>query len=131
MPTLAEHRLPWGPALRRGLRRRCPRCGEGALFQRGIRTHERCPVCGLLYQRDRGDTWLFMIITDRIPLLIGIAAVYFGFHPQTPLAVTAFFGGLALAIFGTIRERQGLALAIDYLVRAWVSDPGDEVRSLP
>lgn len=118
-----------GLALRRGWRRRCPQCGEGPLFVRGIKTHERCSACGLLFQRDRGDTWLFMIITDRIPMLFGIALVYFGFHPQGVLAVGAFFLALAVPIIATIRERQGLALALDYLVRLSLRDPSDEIHA--
>jgi uncharacterized protein (DUF983 family) len=109
-------RTPARLALRRGWRRRCPQCGEGALFVRGIKTHERCSSCGLLYQRDRGDTWLFMIVTDRIPILFGIALVYFGFRPETTAAVTVFFLALAVPILATIRERQGVALALDYLI---------------
>lgn len=88
----------------------------GALFRRGIKVHERCPSCDLQYQRDRGDTWLFMIITDRIPILFGIAAVYFGFRPETPLAITAFFLAISIPVIATIRERQGMALALDYIV---------------
>ncbi len=111
-----ETRTPIGTALRRGLRRRCPRCGVGPLFRRGIKVYERCPSCDLVYQRDRGDTWLFMIITDRIPLFFGIAALYLGFHPETPAGLTAFFLAIAAPVVATIRERQGLALAVDYLV---------------
>jgi uncharacterized protein (DUF983 family) len=107
---------PIRTALSRGLRRRCPRCGVGRLFRRGIKTYERCSSCDLQYQRDRGDTWLFMIITDRIPILFGIAAVYFGFRPVPPLAIGAFFLAVAAPVIATIRERQGLALALDYLV---------------
>ena len=109
-------RTPIRTALARGLRRRCPRCGIGPLFRRGIKTYERCPSCDLQYQRDRGDTWLFMIITDRIPILFGIAAVYFGFRPEGWAAVTAFFIAIAVPVIATIRERQGMALALDYLV---------------
>lgn len=95
---------------------------------RGIKTHERCSACGLLFQRDRGDTWLFMIITDRIPILFGIALVYFGFRPEGAVAVSAFFLALAVPIIATIRERQGLALALDYLVRLSLRDPSDEIH---
>jgi len=105
--------------LRRGLRGRCPQCGEGPLFVRFIKAHERCSSCGLVYQRDHGDTWLFIIITDRIPMLFGIAALYFGFRAETPLANAAFFLALALPIVGTIKQRVGLALALDYLSRRW------------
>lgn len=106
-----------GAVLRRGLRRRCPRCGEGPLFRRGISAYDRCPLCGLVYQPDRGDTWFFMIITDRLPIFAGIIAVYFGFHPRTLPAILAFFVAIAVPVIATIRERQGLALALDYFVR--------------
>ena len=36
------------------LKQRCPRCLEGRAFQRGIRMHEQCPVCGLLFEREQG-----------------------------------------------------------------------------
>ena len=114
-------REPLSVILRRGLRRRCPRCGEGPLFRRGISAHDRCSACGLVYQPDRGDTWLFMIITDRLPIFLGIIMVYFGFHPQTLPAIIGFFALIALPLIATIRERQGLALALDYYVRTRTS----------
>lgn len=120
-PTFAD-------VLRRGWKRRCPRCGAGALFERGIRIHKRCPECGLLYQRDYGDTWMFMIITDRIPILFGIAAVYLGYRPGNWLASAVFLFALAAPIILTIRERQGLALALDYLMRLRLQDPTDEIH---
>ena len=106
-------------ALGRGIRGRCPQCGDGPLFERFIKAHERCSACGLLYQRDYGDTWLFIIITDRIPMLFGVAALYFGFRPENWLANAAFFLALALPIVATIRHRVGLALALNYLSGRW------------
>lgn len=107
--------------LRRGWKRRCPRCGEGPLFRRGINAYDRCSNCDLLYQPDRGDTWLFMIITDRLPIFLGIVMVYFGFHPSTLPAIIGFFALIALPLLATIRERQGLALALEYYVRTRTS----------
>lgn len=115
--------------LRRGVRRRCPRCGEGALFRRGITAHERCSECGLLYQRDQGDTWIFTIIMDRIPLLGGIAAVYFGFQAHSWWLAALFWTALVLPTIATIRERQGLALALNYLSRLYFPDPSDEIHA--
>jgi len=126
--TIEAVRTPVRLALRRGWRRRCPRCGEGPLFRRGIKTYERCSACDLLFQRDRGDTWLFMIITDRIPILFGIAVVYFGFRPEGWAAITAFFLALSVPVIATMRERQGVALALDYLVRIYLRDPSDEIH---
>jgi uncharacterized protein (DUF983 family) len=115
-------------ALRRGLRRRCPGCGEGQLFRRGLKTYERCSECHLLYQRDYGDTLMFMIITDRIPILFGIAFLYFGIHPIGWLSTALFFGALSVPLLATLRERQGLAIALDYLLRVYLRDPSDEIH---
>jgi uncharacterized protein (DUF983 family) len=124
---------PLKVALFNGLRRRCPRCGQGPLFRRGLKTFERCSECNLLFQRDYGDTLMFMIITDRIPILFGIAALYFGIHPNGWASTVFFFAALSVPLLSTLRERQGLALALDYVVRVKLSDPSDELRadSLP
>jgi uncharacterized protein (DUF983 family) len=42
-------------AMRRGLRLRCPRCGEGALLQRYIKVVSPCPACGEDNSRHRVD----------------------------------------------------------------------------
>lgn len=118
-----------GRTLLNGLRKRCPRCGEGRLFRRGIRFNERCSNCGLLYQRNYGDTWIFMVITDRIPLLFGIAALYFGFVSISWSGTIILFFAIATPLVLTIRERQGLALALDYLSRLYFRDPSDELHS--
>ena len=128
MEATPTARTPIRTALWRGLRRRCPRCGEGALFQRFLKTHERCSECNLLYQRDYGDTLGFMIITDRIPILFGIAFLYFGLHPNGWLSTAIFFGALSVPLLATLRERQGLALALDYLLRLHFRDESDELH---
>lgn len=91
--------------------------------------HDRCSSCDLLYQRNYGDTWMFMIITDRVPLLVGVALLYFGFRSTTWFASTGFFFALLLPVVITLRNRQGLALALDYLTRIYFPDPSDEIHS--
>ena len=49
--------------LRRGWCKCCPHCGRGPLFVRWITLHERCSACGLVYQRNQGDTWFFWVLT--------------------------------------------------------------------
>ena len=41
-------------ALFRGLTRRCPSCGQGKLFRRWFTLAERCPRCGLVFEREEG-----------------------------------------------------------------------------
>lgn len=43
-----------GVLLKRGLLKRCPRCGAGRLYQRWFRMVERCPACGLRFEREPG-----------------------------------------------------------------------------
>jgi uncharacterized protein (DUF983 family) len=64
-------------ALRRGLRKRCPHCGEGRLFS-GWSQRQRCSHCGLVFVRNPGDTWAFTIIGDRLPIAVMIVLIYFG-----------------------------------------------------
>ncbi|HEU4522170.1 MAG TPA: DUF983 domain-containing protein [Thermoanaerobaculia bacterium] len=114
--------------LGRGLRRRCPRCGIGPLFRRGIQTFDRCSECGLLFERNYGDTWMFTIITDRIPIFIGIVVLYFGWRATGWLSATLFFVLMAVPLIATISHRQGLAIALDYLSRLHLPDPSDEIH---
>ena len=46
--------IQYGTAVRRSLRLRCPRCGRGELFYNLFFMFERCPECGLKYERAPG-----------------------------------------------------------------------------
>ncbi|HVR38238.1 MAG TPA: DUF983 domain-containing protein [Thermoanaerobaculia bacterium] len=115
--------------LRRGLKRRCPRCGEGPLFVRGIRVHERCSACGLHFQRNHGDTWIWVILLDRLPIAAAIVAIYFGFSITTWAHALGFVIALLVPLIATVRERQGLAIALDFLTRVYLPDPSDEIHA--
>ena len=79
-------------ALGRGLRRRCPHCGRGPLFSGFAHHLERCRVCGLVYERNPGDTWAFTIIGDRLPIAAIVALIYFG-RWITEIVVPTLKGG--------------------------------------
>jgi len=74
---------------------------------------------------------MFMIITDRIPILFGIALVFFGFRANSYLTGAAFFLILSTTLVATLRQRQGLALSLDYLLRVRLRDPLDEIHGGP
>ena len=116
-----------GRALRRGCRKRCPHCGQGAIFSGFAHHLERCSVCGLVYERNPGDTWAFTIIGDRIPVGVLVGVVYFGlFRSHRVLGVIAF------AIIGVLfvvssPNRWGVGIALHYLSRVYWPDPEDPV----
>ena len=116
-------------ALLRGWRRRCPRCGEGELFRRRLETNDDCPSCNLQFQPNHGDTLMFMVITDRIPILFGVIAVYFlGFRSSSVPITIAFLIAMTLPLLATLRQRQGLALSMVYLSRLYFGDLSESVR---
>jgi uncharacterized protein (DUF983 family) len=121
-------RPPLRTVLFRGIRGRCPRCGEGELFEKWVKTNERCSSCRLLFQRNYGDIWMFTNLMDRFPLLFGVAALFFGFRVTNLVDGAIFLAALVAPMVLTIRHRQGLALALDYLWRVHLPDPSDELH---
>jgi len=124
-------RPPIRTALWRGIRQRCPRCGEGKLFQRWIVAHDRCSSCDLLYQRNYGDIWMFTNIMDRVPVFFGVAALFFGFRAHNLATALIFLAIMAVPMILTVPHRQGFAFALDYLWRVYLRDPSDELHGGP
>jgi uncharacterized protein (DUF983 family) len=113
-------------ALRRGLRKRCPHCGEGRLF-RGWVHLERCSICGLVFARNPGDTWAFTIFGDRLPIAAMIVLIYFGVlrsHRVLGLAMLVLLAGL---VVWTAPNRWGVGIALHYLSRVYWPDPADAI----
>jgi uncharacterized protein (DUF983 family) len=119
-------------AVKRGWAKRCPHCGRGPIFQRWTHTYPRCRVCGLVFERDYGDSWGFLIVTDRIPLLVAIAAVvFFGVRVTNPVAAVLFFLALAGPIVATMPRRQGVGIALAYVSRVYARDADDRLPGVP
>ena len=90
--------------------------------------HDRCAVCGLQFLRMQGDLWLYWIVMDRIPIAIGlILIVVFGLRVATWQMGALFFGGMAIPLVASMPQRQGVAVALNYLSRVYVRDASDEI----
>ena len=114
-------------ALRRGISKRCPHCGKGPIFWGWAHHIERCPVCGLVYERNPGDTWAFTIIGDRLPIAVIIVMIYFGIgraHPALGIITFVLLGAL---LVWTAPNRWGAGIALHYLSRVFWPDPADPV----
>jgi len=117
---------PVRTALWRGLTKRCPHCGIGPLFD-GWRHIERCATCGLVFERNAGDTWFFTIIGDRLPVGIGVVLVYFGIARHHRSAGVVAFAVLIALLVWTSPNRWGVGMALHYLSRAFWPDPADPI----
>ncbi|MDI1296562.1 MAG: DUF983 domain-containing protein [bacterium] len=70
---------PFGPALGRALRGRCPACGEGRLFARFLKPTTACTQCGQawdVHQADDFPSYIVILLLGHIlvPLMIEVNA---------------------------------------------------------
>lgn len=103
-------------ALARGLRKKCPRCGQGPLFEGWHRLRERCPVCGLAFEERTGDTWFFMYMTTAGMTGVLVVAMFL-VRPRVLWVGQLVVALIGLALMGlSLPYRKGVAVALDYLI---------------
>ena len=66
----------WRPAIQRCLRRRCPRCGAGGLFQSAFRLREACAECGLVYRVEQGAMTGQMYLSAAVTEVFAVGLVF-------------------------------------------------------
>jgi uncharacterized protein (DUF983 family) len=98
-------------ALRRGLRCRCPNCGEGRLFRAYLKVVDRCAVCGEDYSHHRADdapAYFVILIVGHIvvPLVLiveeGFAPPYWVHLALWPPLILGLSLGLLQPVKGAI-----------------------------
>jgi len=105
------------PALVRGVRKRCPQCGEGKLFERWYTLRRHCAACDLEYEPRDGDTWAFMYISTAF-VTGSIVCAMLMFKPPTMFVGRVLILAVAVAaLLASLPHRKGVAVAIDFLVR--------------
>lgn len=92
----------------RGLTVRCPNCGARTLFKGILKVNERCPVCGLLFEREPGfflgamviNYTLTVMIAFVVPVVALLAGVGYGpMRHQIELGVGAAIAAALLPFF--------------------------------
>ena len=92
-----EERPSW-PAMRRGLARRCPACGQGHLFEGYLKVVDECPACAAEmrhHRADDGPAYLTILIVGHL-LAVVMHVVWVQFRPE-PLV---FATGLTIVAVG-------------------------------
>lgn len=90
------------PALFRGWRRRCPRCGQGPLFNGYLKVRDECPVCRMEFHHHRADdgpAYLTILLVGHLmaPLL---HYVFVTWRPEPLVLFTIFaVGAVALSLY--------------------------------
>jgi uncharacterized protein (DUF983 family) len=119
--TTSDHELGEDPgalqAIWRGMHRRCPRCGQAPIFERWITVRDRCESCGLTFEESAGDTWGFWVLLDRVFVAIPLVILLFGFATASLRLRILLIAALLVPLIATMPHRQGIAIALDYLMR--------------
>ncbi|GGI75008.1 membrane protein [Polymorphobacter multimanifer] len=108
--------LPPRSAVQHGLRGRCPRCGEGALFAGPVAYAPACTACGLDYSSfNVGDGAAAFLILIVGAVITGLA-LWLELSREPPWWVHALLWlpltlGLSL---GLMRLAKGVLLGIEY-----------------
>ncbi len=110
-------KIPLKSLIFRGLRKKCPNCGNSSLFLRWIHLYDNCQECGIRFLKSQGDIWAFFLIFDRILLLPIIAGIYFSFMPVDKISLVTFFLVIISLFLYTTPHRYGLCVALDYYTR--------------
>ena len=99
MTDVTQTEEPIKPALWRGWRCRCPRCGDGRLFDGLVKVRAECDVCGLDYSPQRADdgpAYITILVVGHIMgFILHLAFVWF---EPTPLVLATSLSAIAIAL---------------------------------
>src|SRR5215470_591364 len=100
----------------RGLRARCPRCGEGALFEGFLTLRPKCERCGLDYSfADSADgPAVFVIFISGFIVVFAALVVEFAFAPPYWLHAVLWLPLIVLTTLLPLRPVKGLMIALQY-----------------
>lgn len=116
-PAPAER--PAWPAIRKGLRGRCPNCGQGHIFKSYLKLADACPSCDedLSHARaDDGPAYLSILVTAKI---MGTAMLFTYERIQLDpwvMAVSFSIGVTAMALY-LLPRFKGLILGVQWAKR--------------
>lgn len=117
LPAAPER--PAGPAIRRGLRRRCPNCGKGHLFDGYLKLAPECAACGedLSHARaDDGPAYLSILVTAKVMGTLQLVT-YEMFQPSAwVMAGTFSVGVIAMALY-LLPRFKGLIVGVQWAKR--------------
>jgi uncharacterized protein (DUF983 family) len=99
-----------------GLAARCPRCGEGPLFQGFLSLKPRCDACRLDYGfTDAGDgPAIFVILLAGFVVVFCALAVEALFQPPYWLHALLWVPLILLVTLGPLRPIKGVLIALQY-----------------
>ena len=114
----AEKRDVW-TAMKRGLRCRCPRCGEGKLFRAFLKVDDHCSACGLDFTPHRADdlpAYLVIVIVGHI-VVPGILWIETDYAPAVWLQLAIYLPFTLIASLLLLQPVKGAVVGLQWALR--------------
>ena len=103
----------------RGLKLKCPRCGQGSLYRAPFRMEHSCEICDLVFEREQGyfmgAIYINVIVTES--LLIAAVLIYFTSSirfDQKLFTILFVLGAMLPLLF--FHHSRSLWLALDHII---------------
>ena len=123
-PYARDERVVW-PAVKNGLRGRCPRCGNGSLFQGFLEVVQNCEVCDEAF----GERYQVGLLLPFIVITVMGHVLVAGLHQLSRLQITPFMSLTLVVPFAIIVTLLLLRPAKGALVGVlWSKNLSDEQR---
>ena len=103
-------------AAKRGMLCKCPRCGEGKLFRKWLKSVDSCAACGQDWSYHRADdfpAYISMLVTGHLlaPLMIALSVDY----DLSPLTILALIVPLSIVMMlAILQPAKGAVIATQW-----------------
>ncbi|WP_158967864.1 DUF983 domain-containing protein [Chachezhania sediminis] len=110
---------PTKPAMLRGWRRKCPRCGQGQIFKGYLAVNSACPVCKQDFtpqRADDGPAYLTILIVGHL-MAPALLTVFVEFRPDPLVLFTIFaVGSVGLSLY-LLPRLKGMMIGLQWARR--------------
>ena len=105
-------------SLWRGLRKRCPRCGEKGLHRGYAKLRDNCSTCGLVLRREQGAQTGSMYMTAAVCQVFSISLIWLAYiftDWSAPIFMAVCTPVVLLFCLGFLPISQTLWVAVEYM----------------
>lgn len=116
MTSSVAERTGFGTVLMRGWRRKCPHCGEGAMFKGYLSVRGECGSCGQAFEPLRADDappYITMAIVGKV-VVSGLLALEIYAHPPTWVHLAIWLPLATFMTLGLLPYVKGATMAAIY-----------------
>ncbi|MDE2301158.1 MAG: DUF983 domain-containing protein [Sphingomonadales bacterium] len=103
-------------AIGRGVRSRCPRCGDAHLFARFLKPMPVCPGCAQDWSPQRADdfpAYISMLVTGHL-LAPVVIAIEIAFAPPVAIFAALVIPAAMACMLGLLQPAKGAVIAIQW-----------------